>query len=373
MTVDVLIVGAGVAGFSAARELRDRSPATSILLVDKEARLPYKRTKLSKFLAEGFEHDSFALEEGSWYSEQLSLKTGCGVVSIDARARQATLSDGTVVRWKNLLLATGARPNQPSLPQAREWLVLHSQDDTEQLRRRWEHENEVAVLGNGVLGVEIAEQAVLAGKSVSLWGRSPLPLTRELTPAASLLLSRTLTARGILLEEPSPKERPWAVAAIGSVPDLTLAQATGLTVDSGIVVDDGFRTSADGVWSAGDGTQLPGGLVSHLWHQSEAQGRAAARSILGLPTEFTHRPWRLKTEVFGTYWFSMNKPHDRQPDFEFADGSFYQAFWYKQGRLAAIVMANDKDRNKLYEQAVLEGWPEEQVKTTLGFSSLRQR
>jgi NAD(P)H-nitrite reductase large subunit len=366
MTVDVLIVGAGVAGFSAARELRERSPSTSILLVDKEARLPYKRTKLSKFLAEGFEHDSFALEEGSWYSGQLSLKTGCGVTSIDTHTRQATLSDGIVVQWKNLLLATGARPNLPSLPGVHEWFVLHSQDDTEKLRARWEHEGEVVVLGNGVLGIEIAEQATLAGKRVRLWGRSTLPLTRELTPAASRLLSQTLAAKGVILEQPSKEERTWAVAAIGSEPDLTLARSAGLTVDRGVLVDEAFRTSADGIWSAGDGTQLPGGLVSHLWHQSEAQGKAAARSILGLPTGFGHRPWRLKTEVFGTYWFSMNKPHDRQPDFELVDGSFYQAFWYDDGHLTAAVMANDKNKNKLYEQAVIEGWAEEKVRATLG-------
>jgi NAD(P)H-nitrite reductase large subunit len=363
MTVDVLIVGAGVAGLSAARELRERSPAVSILLVDKEARLPYKRTKLSKFLAEGFAHDSFAVEAPSWYSGQLALKTGCAVVSIDAG--RAVLSDGSVVSWKNLLLATGAVPVRPTLPGVSEWSVLHSQDDTERLRARWENESEVAVLGNGVLGVEIAEQAVLAGKTVRLWGQSPRPLSRELTPAASDLLSRILSDRGIIQESPS-SGRSWAVAAIGSVPDLTLAQAAGVAVDRGVVVDDSFRTSVASIWSAGDGTQLPDGAVSHLWHQSEAQGKAAARSLLGLPPEFSPRPWRLKTEVFGTYWFSMNKPRDTEPDFEVTDGSFYQAFWYRYGRLTAAVMANDKERNKLYEQAVLGGWTKDQVQSTLG-------
>ena len=357
---DVLIVGAGIAGFTAAQEIRERSPSTTVILVDAEARLPYKRTKISKLLAEGFGHDEFALEESGWYDGRLTLKTGCAVLSIDAAARTALLSDGSTVEWKRLLLATGARPVTPSGMGVGDWLFLRSQDDAERLRIRWKHEREVVVLGNGVLGVEIAEQAVLAGKSVRLWGRSPLPLHRDLTPRASQLLAQTLTDHGVVQEAPQQGDRAWAVAAIGSEPDLTLARAAGIATDRGVLVDGAFRISVDGIWAAGDGVQRADGRVSHLWHESEAQGRAAARSILGDPS-FSPRPWRLKCDVFDTYWFSMNKPRDREPDFESLDGNLYRAFWYNEGRLIAAVMANDKDNNKRYEKAVLEGWTRDQV------------
>jgi NAD(P)H-nitrite reductase large subunit len=363
-SVDVLIVGAGVAGHSAARELRGRS-SMSILLIDAEDRLPYKRTKLSKFLHQGFGHDEFALEPTDWYRKQdISLKTGCVVQSIDPNERTAVLSDGTVVAWQRLLLATGALPRVPVWPGVREWLVLRNQNDTVRLRTKWEHEREVVILGNGVLGVEIAEQAVLAGKSVRLWGNS-LPLPRELTPTAANMLAETLTANGVNQQPPQNEELPWAVAAIGSIPDLRLAHAVGLAVDRGILVDDALRTSKAGIWAAGDGTQRPDRSPSHLWHESEAQGKAAACSMLGEPIP-SSRPWRLKCEIFGTYWFSMNKPSDRHPDFECYEGRLYQAFWYRDGRLEAAVMANDKDRNKRYEQAVVEGWDPETVRQKLG-------
>jgi len=363
--VDVLVVGAGIAGFSAAQELHKLDAAVTVLLVDAEARLPYKRTKLSKNLAEGFGRDEFALEESRWYAQRgLRLETGCSVVSIDTANRTAELSTGRVVSWNKLLLATGARPVMPSLTGVAEWSVLRSQDDASQLRERWKREREVVILGNGVLGVEIAEQARLAGKSVRLWGNDVLPLRRELTPAASRLLSGVLDANGVVREAPQNGALPWAVAAIGSAPDLALAQAAGLAVDRGVLVDETFRTSATGVWAAGDGAQLPSGLISHLWHESEAQGRAAARSMAGRP-EFSPRPWRLKCEVFGTYWFSMNKP-DRDSDYESERNGVYRAFWYNSGRLTSVVMANDKDNAKVYERAVVEGWERSRVEKELG-------
>lgn len=362
MKVDIMVVGAGVAGFSAVEEFKQRAPGVSVLLVDAENRLPYKRTKLSKTLAEGFGRDAFALEPPSWY-DPVAIRAGVAVTHIDPARHTATLADGTTVTWDQLLLATGARAVVPDLPRVREWSVLRNQDEAERLRGRWANEPEVVVLGNGVLGVEIAEQAQLVGKRVRLWGRRP-PLHRELTPRASDLLSETLDRHGVLQESPVDEPLGWAVAAVGSSPDLSLARAAGLATERGVLVDSSLRTSVEGIWAAGDGTQLPNGAVCHLWHESEAQGRTAARSMLGEEVALSTRPWRLKSEVFGTYWFSMNKL-EREPDLEREEGKRYQAFWFAADRLVAAVMANDKERNKVYETAVLEGWDPKRVADSL--------
>ncbi len=357
---DIVVVGAGIAGFSATEVFREHAPSQSVLLVGAEPRLPYKRTKLSKYLAEGFDHDAFALEETRWYRPPLELRTSVFITAIDLTARTATLSDGQTVRWGRLLMATGARAVIPDLPGVDEWFVLRNQDEAARLRQRWAGENDVVILGNGVLGVEIADQARRAGKRVRLWSRSPLPLQRDLTPAASRLLAETLARHGVVQEAPTGEALPWAVAAVGSLPELNLARAAGLATDHGVLVDRSLRTSVPDIWAAGDGTQLPDGTVCHLWHESENQGRTAALSMLGEDVSLPRRAWRLKCEVFDSYWFSMNKPA-RDPDVEREAFGLYQAFWYDEGRLTGAVMANDKDRNKVYEKAVVEGWSEAQV------------
>lgn len=368
MTHDFVVIGAGIAGLTAIQELRRLAPASSLALIDRENRLPYKRTKLTKELAAGFAPEQFALLPLSWYQEnRVDLRLGQNVLSLDPAAKQVTLADGTVLTYRKLLLAVGAEPILPQgyqhLPEV---LVLRNQDQTELLRQRWSGETEINILGNGVLGVEIAEQAVLAGKTARLFSRHPLPCHRDLSVEASTMLQGLLEDHGIEQLKHCSSRNGLCVAAVGSSPSQDLAKAAGLNVGEGILVDEALNTSAADIWAAGDCAEMPGGRIGHLWHEAEHLAKMAVHSMLGLELPAL-RPFRLKLEVFGEYYFTMNKPDSSWWDrVEQRRNRRYQCFYFSYDQLHGVVMANDKDKNKLYEQAVLERWHRDRVLHELG-------
>ena len=164
---DYAVIGACKAGLSAVETLRERVPAASILLINGEDRLPYKRTHLTKKLASGFSHDEFALKEESWYTDQaIELWNGAQVVEIDSDNHELLCSDGRRASWKKLLIASGAVPFQPDIPGKEFIRHLRSAADTEIIRNSLLKSRRVAVLGQGVEGVEIAEQCRKMGLEV---------------------------------------------------------------------------------------------------------------------------------------------------------------------------------------------------------------
>ena len=391
---NVIIAGGGIAGISAARTLREESPDTRILLISAEDRIPYKRTKVSKYIAKGFERDQFQLHPEAWYQEQrVDLKVHRKITELDPAAHRLRLGDGEELSWDKLILATGARavlPEKCRLDEGNVY-VLRGAEDGEALIRSmgWEL-TKALVVGTGVLGVEVAEQLRLLNKEVGMVGIAPAIMPRHLNAHASGVLKACCENAGISLWL---EERVMGVAknsngsldvmltqqtlqgdvllfCIGARPDVELAQNAGLEIGRGIRVNEYLQCSHPDIFAAGDVAEHPGGYISGLWHAAELQGKIAAQNVLGRALPYDQRPFRLKCEVFGRYFFSMNKPAEGElSQFRLVerqqDGG-YQAFYYKEGLLQSVVMIDDKARAKLYEQAVWEGWEENRVNEAFG-------
>lgn len=401
---DVIIVGGGVAGYTAAKTLAEEAGPKigPVLLIGGEDRVPYKRTKISKHIAAGFGPTEFELAERSWYDTgRVKLLVGVQAVGIDPEARTLELETGERLSWNRLLLATGSDPVLPEIPEEAAELVrvVRTADQVERLRESLSGAGAVLTVGLGVLGVEVTEQVVRMGKRVVFAGRDRSLMPRQLTPAASKMLEELLLSNGVELKfertldrlttvngtlfaefssplapEPETVQADLAVFCLGTLPSTLLARKAGLTVNRGIVVDSHLRTSHPAIWAAGDAAEHPGGLVTGLWHAAELQGTIAALNIAGTPVTYDRPPFRLKCEVFDEFYFSIGKPEaadygryttveddiDRR-----RRGRVYRCFYYRDGRLSGVVMTNDRDRAKLYVQAVREGWSEDRVNREL--------
>ncbi|MBN1837547.1 MAG: FAD-dependent oxidoreductase [Spirochaetales bacterium] len=405
---DLIIVGAGAAGMSAAETARLLKPGWSVLLLSEEDRLPYKRTKISKHIAGGFAREAFAQQPAEWYSGQgLELAVGVRAVGLDPDGRRLELTDGTRLSWSRLILAAGADPVLPALPvslgEDDGHFVVRTAAQVEALRRALGGARRVAVIGAGVLGVEVAEQLRLHGLQVVLIGRGERLMPRELNNEGSDRLREALTGNGVSvrLEEREiavqrRRRRGYAVAlahgearadlvvfCLGARPRIDLAAEAGLRTDRGILVDAAMRTSHPEIFAAGDAAQHPDGAITHLWHAAQHQGELAARSAAGQTIRHESPPFRLKCEVFGQYFFSMNVPlarekpgvtgakpgttgtgrraegaFDAEPldPVEEADGAVYRCLYYRGDNLLGALMVNDRERAKAYERAVREGW-----------------
>ena len=391
-TWDVIIVGSGIAGVSAARTLAEEG-AGRILLVNGESEPPYKRTKLSKNISNRSPVNTFALEQPEWYEANgVTLINEANVSSIDPEARSITLDNESTHEYGAIVLATGAEPLYPPTIRAHEsssYHVLRSAADLEGLRKSAHRAKRILVDGMGVLAVEVAAQLKSMGKKVTLVGATPQLMPRHLNERAGEVLEDLIRSNGIrlrfqeeILSFEQREKGDFAVATIresahydlivfciGVQPRTEIAREAGAEVGRGIVVDQHLQTSVPAIYAAGDCAEHNGGVVTDLWHAAEYQGQLAARNALRTARnedhheEFDNPAFRLKCEVFGHYFFSVGKP--RNPlEFgieEHESGDVYRCFYFDGDALVGVVMIDDKERAKDYERAVRERWSRETV------------
>ena len=169
-SVDVLLLGGGVAAARCARTLRRHGFSGSILLVSDEVLPPYNRPPLSKeLLRDDLPSELVLAEPMAWYERRgVELALATSVVGLDAEERTVTLADGARLRFAQLLLATGAEPRRPILPGAEHALLLRTLSDAEALRSRAVAGQRAVVIGGGFIGVEVASSLAARGMAVTV-------------------------------------------------------------------------------------------------------------------------------------------------------------------------------------------------------------
>ena len=319
---DVLIIGGGAAGFACAQRLRERGFAGRITMLSEDSAPPVDRPNLSKdYLAGSAPAEWIPLKPPAYYREHgIDLHLDCAVTALDLRQRAVTTRDGGHFRYDALLLATGAEATRIPLPRfdSANVFTLHSLADADALLRGIADASTIAVIGSGFIGMEAASALRARGLAVDVVTPEALPLERILgTPLAQHLLDLH-QSHGVQFHLQTQAEHfdgdhlrlangdTLAVDAllvgIGVRPRIQLADAAGLRIQNGIVVDDRLRTAVAGVYAAGDVARYPhgGGMarVEH-WVHAQRQGQCVADNMLGLDRAFTEPPF-FWTHHYGT-------------------------------------------------------------------------
>lgn len=312
----VVVVGGGIAGVSAVVALRAEGYAGPLVLVSDEPHLPYRRPTVSKELVRGARTvEQVRVKPEQWYADrEVDLRRGRAAVALDPAAGVVRLDSGEELAWSQLVLATGGRARtlpgvQPS-PRIR---TLRTAADTETLVASLEGVDRVVVVGAGLIGAEIAASLRELGRDVVLLEGAPLPLPRLLPAHLGEVYAQAHRARGVTVETGvdvrevvdegglvrvgAADGRAWSaplvVVAVGMEPELSLARAAGLELagpleaPTGVLVDGHGRTSADGVWAAGDATVRPSSYLpqpfrAEHWQAAQNHGTAVGRSLAGV-------------------------------------------------------------------------------------------
>ncbi|MGJ6126158.1 FAD-dependent oxidoreductase [Mycolicibacterium sp. Y3] len=317
----IVTVGAGQAAAVAARNLRRQGFDGRIMLIGDEPHAPYQRPPLSKeFLAGTDTEAALWILRPSWIADNdVEIVTGTSVLRVEPASRTVAVDSGADIEADAVLFATGGTPRTLTVPGPRPDLVnyLRTLDDALRLAPVLVPGRRLAIIGAGFIGLEIAATAAAAGVSVTVFESVPVPLARILGSAMGEAVCRLhrdhgvdlrtgvrlagirTTADGVLIDitgAAEPFEADAVVIGIGITPNTTAAEASGLGVDDGIVVDASGRTSIPGVFAAGDVARRyseRAGRHVRLEHFDNAsrQGVAVSNAMLGRDMPSDDAPW----------------------------------------------------------------------------------
>lgn len=320
-TVDYLLIGGGLASGYCARHLRELGADGSILMVGREADLPYDRPPLSKEYVRGESgRDEILVNQPSWYEEhKVETLTGVEVTALDAANRVVTLSNGDTVTFGKALLATGSTPRHLSVQGADLGGIhyLRTRPDSDLLREEAAKAERIALVGGSFIGTELAASFTKLGKECELIMLEALPLDRFFGDEVGRFLGGVLHDHGVKIHGAEELERfegtngrvsrvvtksgleidcDFVVVGAGVTPNVELAKSAGITTNAGVLTNACLETSIPGIFAAGDIAEYESPIhgrrmrIEH-WDVASNQGRTVAANMLGKNQPHTVVPY----------------------------------------------------------------------------------
>jgi 3-phenylpropionate/trans-cinnamate dioxygenase ferredoxin reductase subunit len=365
-----VIIGASLAGASAAATLRQAGFDGDVILIGAEQHLPYERPPLSKqYLRAEIPFEKALVRPAVFYEQnRIELLLGVRATSIQPVDRLVHLDTGRTVRYDKLLIATGVSNRRPSiagldLPGV---VDLRTVSDADALRHQIVSGRTAVVVGLGFIGCEVAASLRQKGLEVVGIDPSPAPLFRVLGHQVGHVMAGLHQDHGVttILDDAVARfegqgrveqvvtkrgrriDCDFAVVGVGVEPVVDLVAGNGIDTDNGILVDEYCRSTADAVFAAGDvANHYHPVWKRHLrvehWQNAIQQGAAAARSMLQTGRPYDDVPW---------FWSDQYNENLQYAGFHHDWNDFvvrgslerrdFLAFYLNDGRIDAVVALN---------------------------------
>ncbi|MGO1660952.1 MAG: NAD(P)/FAD-dependent oxidoreductase [Canibacter sp.] len=383
----IVIIGAGQAGASAAQTLRENDYTGSITLIAGEPHYPYERPPLSKDVLQGSaEAASAYLQPESWYEENnIDVRTDTAAVSLDAEKHTVLLGSGETLPYEQALLATGSRARTLDLAGS-DLEGVHTLRTIDESRALYdalsEGDQKLVVIGTGWIGMEVAASARTLGNEVTVLGRGNVPLAGVLGEKIGQGYQSLHESHGVVFRMNTEAEAivgrdrvegvqidgevipaDQVIVAVGAIPNLEVAERSGIEIDNGVLTTARLATSASDVFAAGDIVNelhpvLNGRLRVEHWGTALAQGESAALAMLGRQVSYDKIPY------FFTDQFDLGMELAGYPPLmedaevvirgDFA-GNEYIAFWVREGRVVGGMNVNIWDVNDTIQDLIASG------------------
>lgn len=370
MTEIVVIAGAGHAAGQVVATLKQKKFAGRIVLVGDEPHLPYQRPPLSKkYLAGEMPAERLHFKPASFYADsQCEVHLNSLVESIDRTARRLITADGKEIAYTKLILALGSRVRKFSVAGSKLDSVhyLRTIEDVDRIRAGISSGQRLVIVGAGYIGLEVAAVCLQLGLDVTVIEMADRVMSRVVSPQVSdfyqaqhaahgvkLLLSTGLSTfhgddrvDSIITDDGQEIPADLCIVGIGIVPNTELAEAAGLEIDDGIVVDDMCRTLDPDIYAIGDCTLHPNSIYGRRLrlesvHNALEQAKTAASNICGTETHYSQVPWfwsdqyDLKLQIAG-----LSQGYDQTVLRGDPDSNSFACLYLKAGSLIAVDAIN---------------------------------
>jgi 3-phenylpropionate/trans-cinnamate dioxygenase ferredoxin reductase component len=381
----IVIIGASLAGGTAAIALRDQGYQGELTLIGEESQLPYERPPLSKALLLG-ERDEpdWVADEATYADKAISLRLGTMATRID-RDRKVVVASRHEYPYDKLLIATGSSARRLDLhgSELDGLLTLRTLEESLALRERFTDGANVVIVGAGWIGCEAAAAARQHGANVTIVEPRSQPLlgvVGEQIGATFAALHRDHgvdlrlgtgvkgfagegTASSVLIKGGHPIPADTILIGVGAAPNIALADAAGLKLaDGGIAVDATLRCSDPDIYAAGDVAAHDHPKYRHRvrvehWANAKDQGLHVAGNLLGAEAPYQLRPFFFSDQYdLGCEYRGLADPaKDRLVVRGDLASREFTAFWLRDGAVAAAMNVNQWDDGDALQELVDTG------------------
>ena len=391
----LVVIGNGMAGMRAVEELLEAAPGVyDITVFGAEPNVNYNRIMLSPLLAGEKSFEDIVINGRDWYADNgIVLHMGAKIEFIDREAHEVVSACGIRANYDRLLIATGSDPFMLPIPGANLPGVVTFRDvlDVEKMLEASRTHKRAVVIGGGLLGLEAANGLRANGMKVSVVHLMPTLMERQLDEAAGYLLQRELEARGIeintranskeiygaekaegiLLDDGRRIDADLVVMAVGIKPSVTLAKASGLTCERGIVVDDHMVTSDPAILAVGECVQHRGavyGLVAPLFDMAKVVAGQLANDA---DSAYSGSVTNTRLKVSGIDLFSAGDFSDAEGTEDIilrdAHRGVYKRLVLKENRIRGAVLYGDTADGGWYFQMLRDGQDISAIRDSLIF------
>ena len=307
---DYLIIGSGVAGYNALKELLTLRPKAKIVMITSDRYYPYDRPPLSKDYLKGkIDKEMLFFEPEDFYKrDNLEVILKKKVEKIDTEDKIAILEDGDNISFNKALIATGGSPRKLGIngENLRGVHYLRTLDDADGIKSEISKGKNAVIIGGGFIGIEVASSLTMLGVRATVIEVMPYIWSTFVDEKISIFIQKYFETKGVqfILNE-SVKEiegdervkavvlnsgkklnADFVVIAVGIKPNVEIAQQSGINVNNGIVVNEYLQTNHPDIYAAGDVANILDPIsgkrrrIEH-WNNAEYSGKLAARNMLG--------------------------------------------------------------------------------------------
>lgn len=324
--MQVLIIGNGITGVTAAITFRQLNPTATITLISAESEYFFSRTALMYLYMGHMKYEHIKpYQNWFWQENNITLKSGL-VKKINFTERQVILADDSALLYEKLLIATGSVPNQLPIPGATLAGVqgFYSLQDLELIEASSRKLSRAVIIGGGLIGIELAEMfysrcipVTFLVRESRYWG-SILPAEESIiienhikshgidlrlnTTAEQILGSPAETANAVLTNSGDIIHSDLITVAIGVKPNIAFLQDSELKTNRGIIVNAFLETNIPNVWAAGDCAEITTAdqtaTIEQLWYTGRMQGQVVAHNICDKTKAYDRGIWFNSAKFF---------------------------------------------------------------------------
>lgn len=369
-----VIIGNGIAGLSAAEEIRKADSQATIKIISQENYLTYYRVKLSHFISKDPELKQLLIHDENWYKERnIEIVLGRRVEKIDPIQATIQLDNGEEVAYDKLLIANGSKPFVPPVEgvEKKGVYTLRSLEDLKEIQDYLKDCKEVAVIGGGLLGLEAAWALQERGLKVNVIEFFDYLLPRQLDQELSSYVKEQLEARKLNIhlsaaaQEIVGDEKVTSVRikdgrnisadlvlfSAGIRPNLEIVEGTDIQINKGIIVDGFMRTSVKNIYAAGDVAEMKGSAMG-LWSVAMDQGKVAGKNMVGNSIIYAPIQPATMLSIGGLSLFSAGEINHEKKTLVYRSQEVFHKLFVEEGKLIGGVLTGDVKKMAKLKKAV---------------------